>query len=152
MLLSVIAQQVLHTETPPGTATCWAPPAWAPSSGAVWLAAISETMRKGRVLLYSGLCFSLALIVFSFSRNFYLSLAVLMLVGGGLVVSSASINSTIQEIVPDHLRGRVVGMWAFIFAGFAPGRRAVRRHGSPTPPRRRCRCSPARWPVYSHCC
>ncbi len=26
----------------------------------------------------------------------------------------------IQEIVPDHLRGRVVSIWAFIFAGFGP--------------------------------
>ncbi|HEX2950287.1 MAG TPA: hypothetical protein VHV83_12110, partial [Armatimonadota bacterium] len=28
--------------------------------------------------------------------------------------------SLIQEIAPDNLRGRIVSMWTFIFAGFTP--------------------------------
>ena len=44
----------------------------------------------------------------------------LTLIGGGLIIASASVNSLIQEIVPDQLRGRVVSIWVFIFAGFAP--------------------------------
>jgi len=89
--------------------------------GAIFLASTAHLARKGRVLLVGGLIFSLALIAFSQSKSFYLSLLVLLpLVGGGFVVSSASINSLIQQIVPDHLRGRVVSIWAFIFAGFAP--------------------------------
>jgi MFS family permease len=47
-------------------------------------------------------------------------MALVPFIGAGLVVASASINSMVQEIVPDHLRGRVVSIWAFIFAGFAP--------------------------------
>jgi MFS family permease len=88
--------------------------------GAIFLALMAYRARKGRVLLVGGLVFTLALIAFSQSKSFYLSLVLLPLVGGGFVVSSASINSVIQQIVPDHLRGRVVSIWAFIFAGFAP--------------------------------
>ncbi|MHB0935623.1 MAG: MFS transporter [Armatimonadota bacterium] len=87
---------------------------------AVLLATIAHRVRKGQVLLAGGLVFTLSLIAFSQSTSFLLSLALLPLVGGGFVVSSASINSAIQQIVPDHLRGRVVSIWAFIFAGFAP--------------------------------
>lgn len=89
-------------------------------AGAIFLATSANSVRKGRVLLFGGLSFTLSLIGFSFSRHLWLSLALLLCVGGGFVVSSAAINSVIQEIVPDALRGRVVSIWAFIFAGFMP--------------------------------
>ncbi len=86
--------------------------------GALFLASTAGRVRKGQVLFWGGLLVSASLIAFSFSHRYLLSLALLPALGGGLVVSSASINSMIQEIVPDHLRGRVVSIWAFIFVGF----------------------------------
>jgi len=88
--------------------------------GAVFLASTAHRARKGRVLLAGSLICCIALILFAESRYFYLSLALVPFIGGGLVVSSASINSMVQEIAPDALRGRVVSIWAFIFAGFTP--------------------------------
>lgn len=88
--------------------------------GALFLAATAGRVRKGQVLLWGGLTVSASLIALSFSHHYLLSLALLPALGGGLVVSSASINSMIQEIVPDYLRGRIVSIWAFIFAGFGP--------------------------------
>ncbi len=88
--------------------------------GAIFLAVAATRVRKGQVLLWGGLMLSASLIAFSFSHRYLLSLALLPPLGCGLVVSSASINSMIQEIVPDALRGRVISIWAFIFAGFGP--------------------------------
>ena len=88
--------------------------------GALALATFAGQIRKGKVLLFGGMTFSLALIAFSFSHHFLLSSLLLMFVTGGLVVSTASINSLIQETTPDALRGRVVSIWTFLFAGSAP--------------------------------
>src|SRR2546427_6334471 len=53
-----------------------------------------------------------------------------------------SANVTIQTIVPDELRGRVMGFYAFVFVGLAPlGALQVgapaERIGAPPPPRPR---------------
>ncbi|HEY3376679.1 MAG TPA: MFS transporter [Armatimonadota bacterium] len=88
--------------------------------GALLLATLADRLNKGRVLRASGIVFSAGLIGFSLSHSLALSAVMLMFVSGGLVVGSASINSLIQEIVPDQLRGRVISMWTFIFAGFMP--------------------------------
>lgn len=119
VLMSVIAQQVLG-QNAGGYGLLMSASGIGAFIGAIGLAARAGTIRKGSVLYGGGVLFSLALIVFSISRSFHLSLLILPVVGGGLVVSSAAINSLIQEIVPDHLRGRVISMWAFIFAGFTP--------------------------------
>jgi MFS family permease len=89
-------------------------------AGAVLLASLAGHVRQGRVLLWGGLIFTLALVGFALSRVFLLSLVLILLVGGGLVVCSAGINGLIQAMTPDHLRGRVVSVWAFIFAGLTP--------------------------------
>lgn len=125
VLMPVIANQVLK-QTERGFGFLMAATGAGAFIGSVFLASTAHRLRKGRVLLSGGLVFLLALILFSQTRfcpmpfQFPLALALLALVGGGFVVSSATINSVIQEIAPDHLRGRVVSIWAFIFAGFTP--------------------------------
>jgi MFS family permease len=88
--------------------------------GAIVLASLARKVRKGQTLFFSGLTCVVSLMAFALCHNYLLSLCLLPFTGAGLVVASASINSLIQEIVPDKLRGRVVSIWAFIFAGFAP--------------------------------
>lgn len=88
--------------------------------GAIRIAHTARYARKGRSLLTGGLCFSLGLMAFGFTRHIPLLCFLLAIVGFGLVTSNASINSLIQHLAPDHMRGRIVSMWAFIFAGFSP--------------------------------
>jgi MFS family permease len=89
-------------------------------AGAVILASVSHRVRKGRILLAAGVTLSVALMAFSQVRQFSQAIAILPFAGAGLVVSTATINSLIQELAPDHLRSRVVSMWTFIFAGSSP--------------------------------
>src|SRR2546429_5862822 len=37
-----------------------------------------------------------------------------------MIVNNALANTMIQEIVPDRLRGRVMGFYSFVFVGLAP--------------------------------
>jgi MFS family permease len=64
--------------------------------------------------------FGVALIAFSFSRQFWLSAAILVAIGGAMMVQMASSNTLIQVMVPDALRGRVMALYSMMFIGLAP--------------------------------
>jgi MFS family permease len=57
---------------------------------------------------------------FAWSRSFVLSLVLLALAGCAMIVNNALTNTMLQTGVPDHLRGRVMGFYSFVFVGLAP--------------------------------
>jgi len=56
----------------------------------------------------------------SFVRHFGLAAAVLMAMGFAQIVFMTSCNTTVQITVPDELRGRIMGLYALVFAGMTP--------------------------------
>jgi MFS family permease len=60
------------------------------------------------------------LILFSLSRNFWLSVVFLLPVGFGMMLQMSASNTLIQAMVPDHLRGRVMAVYSMMFMGMAP--------------------------------
>src|SRR5262249_29412894 len=64
--------------------------------------------------------FGTALILFSFSRWYLLSVALLLPVGFAMMVQMASSNTLIQAMVPDRLRGRAMAVYSMMFMGMAP--------------------------------
>jgi len=60
------------------------------------------------------------LIAFSFSRNVWISVALLFATGGTMILNNALANGLLQTITPDQLRGRVMSAYAFVFVGMAP--------------------------------
>jgi MFS family permease len=63
---------------------------------------------------------SVSLIVFSQSHVFWLSAAVLFVVGFAATSLMAATNTTVQNRVPDELRGRVMAVYATMFMGVQP--------------------------------
>jgi MFS family permease len=72
------------------------------------------------VLFGGALLLSAALLGFSASRAFALSLGLAALAGFGGVAFMSTANTTFQMSVPDEVRGRMMGVWALVFAGSAP--------------------------------
>jgi MFS family permease len=64
--------------------------------------------------------FSVTLALFAYTRNLYLGVVLLAIVGFGLVLYFSTSNTVLQSIVPDEMRGRVMGIWALIFGGMIP--------------------------------
>jgi MFS family permease len=64
--------------------------------------------------------FSVALALFAFTRNLYLETLLLAIVGFGIVLYFSTSNTVLQSIVPDEMRGRVMGIWTLIFGGMIP--------------------------------
>jgi len=89
-------------------------------AGALTLARLGNFKYKGRLLNFSALIFSFALIVFSLSKIYLLSLITLALIGATGVTSIALVNTVIQTKVGDEFRGRVMSIFMLTFAGFLP--------------------------------
>ncbi len=89
-------------------------------AGALTVAVFSRRIPKGRTLVVAGTSFGLLLALFATSRSFVLAMAVLALVGCAMIVNNALTNTVLQTIVPDQLRGRVMGFYSFMFVGMAP--------------------------------
>ena len=64
--------------------------------------------------------FGLALGVVPFVRQHAVVIALLAVCGAAMVVGVALCNTSIQQRVPDAMRGRVLSMYTFAFFGFLP--------------------------------
>jgi MFS family permease len=88
--------------------------------GAASLAARVGVRGLGRLIAICSAGFGLSLVLFAFSRIFWLSAVLLLPVGFCMMVQMASSNTLIQSMVPDHLRGRILAVYSMMFMGMAP--------------------------------
>jgi MFS family permease len=91
------------------------------------LGAISLTVQsgkletnRGRIVKIGAIGLPVFLALFAVSQNYLLSLAMLIGVGWTMISINATINTIIQTSVPDALRGRINGLYMFLFVGMAP--------------------------------
>jgi MFS family permease len=87
---------------------------------ALTLAAKKTLKGLGRWVATSSAGFGFSMILFSQSRWFWLSFALLIPLGFSMMLQMASSNTLIQSMVPDRLRGRVMSVYSMMFMGMAP--------------------------------
>ncbi|MCI0694056.1 MFS transporter [candidate division KSB1 bacterium] len=74
-----------------------------------------------RRLVFSGVVIFVAGIIgFALSKALSLSLVMIAIAGFGLILFYINANSALQRRVPDHLRGRIMGVYALAFGGLSP--------------------------------
>ena len=79
------------------------------------------TAISSRKLAFGGVwLFSAMLMIFSLNRSLPIALLCLVGAGFGMMLFFSTSNTTVQTIVPDEMRGRVMGIWALIFGGMIP--------------------------------
>ena len=89
-------------------------------AGTIYLAMRRNVLGLGRVIKNALIMFGSGLVLFSFSQNLYLSLAILSVVGFGMISVMASCNTIVQTIVDEDKRGRVMSLYVMAFMGAAP--------------------------------
>jgi MFS family permease len=89
-------------------------------AGALFLASRKSVRGLGRIIPSMAAAFGVGLILFSLSRTLWLSLALLFVVGLGMMVETASSNTILQTIVDDDKRGRVMSFYTTAFLGMTP--------------------------------
>ena len=88
--------------------------------GAIYLASRKSVLGLGRWIAIATSIFSLGLLFFSFSRNIYLSVGLMLFTGFGMMMQMASTNTLLQTLVDDDKRGRVMSLYVMAFMGTAP--------------------------------
>jgi MFS family permease len=88
--------------------------------GALTLAVRSGVKGLGRWVSVCCAGFGVSLMLFAFSKSFWLSVLLLMPVGYFIMLQMASSNTLIQVMVPDALRGRTMAVYSMMFMGMAP--------------------------------
>lgn len=89
-------------------------------SGAFYLASLRNTNKIPGIVFISATVFSMALMLFSQSQYFWVSMILLVFAGFGMVVEFASSNTLLQTMVDDKMRGRVVALYSMSFMGITP--------------------------------
>lgn len=89
-------------------------------TGALLLAARRGVRGLGRLIVVAITVFGAALVGFSLSRSFALSLVLVFFAGLGMMLHMASSNTILQTIVDDDKRGRVMSFYAAAFMGTMP--------------------------------
>jgi MFS family permease len=87
---------------------------------ALALAARRSVLGLGSMIGRSAGIFGVGLIGFGLSHYFWLSLAMMLVAGYGMMQGMAASNTVIQTIVPEDKRGRVMSYYTIAFVGMAP--------------------------------
>jgi MFS family permease len=73
-----------------------------------------------RFLLIAAFVFGALEIAFAFSPVYILAFPLLIGIGFAQVVVTATANTAVQTIVPDYLRGRIIGVYLLVYTGALP--------------------------------
>ncbi len=118
-LMPIFAEEILHGGAR-GLGLLMASAGVGSLAGALTLASRSSIRGLGRIVGASALVFGVALLLFALSTSFWLSTGLLLIVGMSMITQAASTNTLIQSMVPDHMRGRVMAIYAMSFMGMMP--------------------------------
>ncbi len=119
VMVPLLARDVLGTEVR-GFGVLMA----AVGAGAVTAAGLLAQFGRGRApvpaLLAAAAALSGGVLMLALVRSFWLAALVLFLVGLAQILLLSGCNTTLQVIVPDELRGRVMSLYTMVFAGVSP--------------------------------
>jgi len=88
--------------------------------GTLTLARRTRLSGLGRVMAISGFTTAACYLAFAFSPSFYLSLAIMPVIGYSVMRQMASANTTIQTLIPDEYRGRIMALYSMTVVGLGP--------------------------------
>lgn len=88
--------------------------------GALAIAATGGGAHKGRTLRFASHAFPLLLLAFSLVRAPIVNGILLFAIGIAMITNNALVNARLQEVVPDHLRGRVLSLYVMVYIGASP--------------------------------
>ena len=113
-LMPVFQKDVLHVG-PSGLGLLLAMGGVGALTGTMTVATLGNMRRKGLLMILGAVAFGFLLLLFAYSRWFPLSLVLVALASGASSMYLISAQSTLQMLVPDSFRGRVMGFWGITY-------------------------------------
>ena len=119
ILIPAFARDILHVEEK-GYGILLAAGGIGAMLAALSVATISKSAYSKRIIVAGMILFSGAVGIFAFSKNYNLSVVMLALAAYGITAFFACANTFVQMSVSDDMRGRIMGIWTFVFGGAMP--------------------------------
>ncbi len=119
VLVPLVARDVLH-EGARGFGLLMASLGLGAVAGALALAAMTRTRPPLALIVAAALVTAGGLLGLGGVRHFWVAAAALAVMGFAQIFFMASCNTTVQMTAPDHLRGRVMSLYALVFVGVHP--------------------------------
>jgi MFS family permease len=88
--------------------------------GAVYLASRETILKLSRLIPAATALFGIGLVILSFSKLLIFSVTMMVFIGLGLMLQTASSNTILQTITDDDKRGRVMSFYTIAIMGTAP--------------------------------
>ena len=79
-------------------------------------AALSKSPHKGLFLTIGAVVFGISIILFAYSTNYYWSLLMLFVGGAASTFYMVLVQTTLQALVPDNIRGRVFSIYSLTWS------------------------------------
>jgi MFS family permease len=118
-LMPVFAAQVLGRDAS-GYSVLMAASGLGAVFGALFVASMPHTVGRDRLIRWGLSGMGVSLLLFSLSRNFYLSLAFSALAGFSFLTGMSAATTGVQASTPARLRGRVMALFVLCFLGMQP--------------------------------
>lgn len=93
--------------------------------GATFIGSRRNPQGLWKIIPLASVMFGAAIALSSFSRNFYVTVGLMVLTGMGQMIQFASANTLIQNIIPDEKRGRVMSLYTIAIVGMVPFGRLI---------------------------
>jgi len=88
--------------------------------GALLVATFGHSFTPRKIALGGVWLFSAAMLALAFIKSFPIALVFLFAAGFGMLLFFSTSNTVLQTIVPDEMRGRVMGVWSLVFGAMIP--------------------------------
>src|SRR6188472_1652964 len=88
--------------------------------GALLVATFGHLFTPRKIALGGVWLFSIAMLAVAFIKSFPFALVFLFAAGFGMLLFFSTSNTVLQTIVPDEMRGRVMGVWSLVFGAMIP--------------------------------
>ncbi|MGB2623174.1 MAG: MFS transporter [Candidatus Acidiferrum sp.] len=119
VLLPIFASEILHRGAE-GFGLLMSASGVGAVLGALHFAARTSYKGLARWIAATSTISAVGLVIFSQTKIFWVSMALLVVIGFTATVQMAATNTTLQNRVPDHLRGRMMAVYATMFLGIQP--------------------------------
>jgi MFS family permease len=87
---------------------------------ALFVAGFGHRLRRQKTILVAGALFGVTLTGGAFAGHYLAAVLLLVVAGTAMVLNNVLTNTLLQTSAPDHLRGRVMGVYSFLILGLSP--------------------------------
>jgi MFS family permease len=118
-ILPLIAKNTFHLGAD-GLGLLYAATGLGAITAVLFVSTLAKKLNSAVFILGGNMLFASCLIIFSFVQSLPLALVCLFLIGMGLLAEFSTITTTLQHMVKDKYRGRVMSIYSVMFMGLAP--------------------------------